>query len=113
MSSPRLRDLLEAHLDRRRSLNQSSLTVRNARYNLLAFQFAGDFFLSLLHRLRKENPDKIFVALTEQAICPDMKWITLESVVRSLETLEPRIVVPEASRQRAEKAVLRMTSGDV
>jgi site-specific recombinase XerD len=28
---------LEAHLDRRRSLNQSSLTVRNARYNLLAF----------------------------------------------------------------------------
>jgi quinolinate synthase len=69
--------------------------------------------LGIIHRLRKENPDKVFVALTEQAICPNMKWITLESVARALETLEPRIVVPEAIRQRAEKAVLRMTSSDV
>ncbi len=35
--STRLRDLLDSHLTRRRSLNQSPLTVRNARYNLLAF----------------------------------------------------------------------------
>ncbi len=67
--------------------------------------------LGLSYRLQKENPDKRFVPLTEQAICPDMKITTLEKVAAALENRSPRITVPEEIRARAERAVLRMTDG--
>ena len=41
-------------------------------------------------------------------LCPNMKKTTLELVKRSLETLEPRIVVPEEIRSKARRALERM-----
>jgi quinolinate synthase len=67
--------------------------------------------LGLMARLERENPEKVFVPVTEQAICPDMKVTTLESVAAALERLEPRVTVPEAVRERAAIAVRRMTDG--
>jgi quinolinate synthase len=67
--------------------------------------------MGILHRLQKENPEKTFVPVTEQAICPDMKKTTLESVLAALETMEPRVTVPESIRSRALTAVRRMTDG--
>jgi quinolinate synthase len=67
--------------------------------------------LGLVHRLQKESPEKLFVPLTEQAVCPNMKLTTLEKVVAALESLAPRITVPEDVRLRAERAVRRMTDG--
>jgi quinolinate synthase len=64
--------------------------------------------LGIIHRLRKENPGKKFIPVSEQAICPDMKLITLEKVLRSLETMAPQVKVPEATRTRARAAVDRM-----
>ena len=32
----------------------------------------------ILHRLRKENPNKHFIPVTDKAVCPNMKRITLE-----------------------------------
>jgi len=64
--------------------------------------------LGIIHRLRKENPDKKFIPVSEQAICPDMKLITLEKVLRSLETMSPQVKVPEALRLKAKAAVDRM-----
>jgi quinolinate synthase len=64
--------------------------------------------VEILHRLRKENPGKTFIAASEEAICPDMKRITLDKVVKSLETMSPRIEVPEEIRVRAKAAVDRM-----
>ncbi len=64
--------------------------------------------LGIIHRLRKENPDKKFIPVSEQAICPDMKSITLEKVLRSMETMAPQVKVPEAIRTRAKAAVDRM-----
>ena len=64
--------------------------------------------LGIIHRLRKENPDKRFIPVSEQAICPDMKLITLEKVLRSLETMAPQVKVPETIRIRAKAAVDRM-----
>jgi quinolinate synthase len=60
----------------------------------------------LLHRLRKENPGKTFIPATETAICPDMKKITLEKILASLETLRPVVSVPEETRLRAYNALL-------
>ncbi len=67
--------------------------------------------LGIIHRLQKESPDKVFVPLTEQAVCPDMKVTTLEHLVWALESLEPRVTVEEEVRRRAEVAVRRMTDG--
>ena len=64
--------------------------------------------LGLLHRLDKENPDKHFVPATEQAVCPNMKLITLEQVLWALEEMQYRIEVPQQVRSRAEAAVQRM-----
>jgi quinolinate synthase len=64
--------------------------------------------LGIMHRLRKENPGKRFIPVSEQAICPDMKLITVEKVLRSLEEMGPEVKVPEEIRLRAKAAVDRM-----
>jgi len=64
--------------------------------------------LGIMHRLRKENPGKRFIPVSEQAICPDMKLITLEKILRSLEEMSPEVKVPEGIRLRAKAAVDRM-----
>jgi quinolinate synthase len=64
--------------------------------------------LGIIHRLRKENPGKRFIPVSEQAICPDMKLITLEKVLWSLEQMESEVKVPEGIRLRAKAAVDKM-----
>src|SRR4030065_235466 len=41
--------------------------------------------IGIIYRLRKENPDKTFIPVSEQAVCPNMKLITLEKVLWALE----------------------------
>lgn len=67
--------------------------------------------LGIIHRLRKDNPGKSFIPASEQAICPDMKLITLEKVLRSLEKMSPEVKVPEEIRLRAKAAVDKMLEG--
>lgn len=62
----------------------------------------------ILHPMRQQNPHKRFYAASEHLVCPDMKKISLEDVCRSLETLKPRVTVPEAIRVRALAAVEKM-----
>jgi quinolinate synthase len=64
--------------------------------------------VGLIHRLTKENPGKRFIPASEQAICPNMKLITLEKVLWSLEEMRPEVKVPEEIRLRAIAAVDKM-----
>lgn len=64
--------------------------------------------LGILHPMRKQNPAKRFYPAAEFLICPDMKRTNLKDVAFSLETLQPRITVPEHIRVRALGAVERM-----
>ncbi|MBC7894453.1 MAG: quinolinate synthase NadA [Cytophagaceae bacterium] len=64
----------------------------------------------ILHRLRRANPDKTFIAASDRAECQYMKMTTLPKVLRSLEHLEHRITVPEDVAQRARLALERMVS---
>ncbi len=66
--------------------------------------------VGMLYRLEKENPGKAFFFPSDDALCPDMKLITLSKVAQSLRALEPRVVVPEDIRSRALLAVERMVS---
>jgi len=64
--------------------------------------------IGIIHRLKKENPGKKFIPISEQAICPNMKSITLEKVLWSLEEMSPEVKVPEDIRLRAKAAVDKM-----
>jgi quinolinate synthase len=64
--------------------------------------------IGIIHRLGKENPTKRFIPVSEQAICPDMKLITLEKVLWSLQEMNPVVKVAEEIRLRAKAAVDKM-----
>jgi len=64
--------------------------------------------MGIIHRLKKENPSKKFIPITEQAVCPNMKLITLDKVLASLEGMSPEVKVPEGIRIKAKAAVDRM-----
>jgi quinolinate synthase len=65
----------------------------------------------IIHRLRKENPGKLFIPASERASCGKMKLITLESILWSLENLTHRVQVPEEIRIKAKLAIDRMING--
>jgi quinolinate synthase len=66
----------------------------------------------LLHRLRKEIPDKNFIpGPTEHCFCGEcrfMKMNTLEKAYQALLHMKPEITLPEPLRRRAELPILRM-----
>jgi quinolinate synthase len=64
--------------------------------------------VEILHRLNKENPGKKFIPASTKAVCPNMKKITLEKILDSLETMTPEVKVPEEIRVKAVAAVDRM-----
>jgi quinolinate synthase len=47
----------------------------------------------LVHRLERENPNKRFYH--PDAVCPQMKRITLDKVITCLKRLEPKISLPD------------------
>jgi quinolinate synthase len=62
----------------------------------------------LMHRLKKENPDKIFYPLRKDMVCPNMKKTTLNSILTALREMKNVIKVPEEIRIRAKRALDRM-----
>jgi quinolinate synthase len=64
--------------------------------------------IGLLYPLKKANPDKFFYPASLNMECSDMKKITLEDIVRSLEFMEGEVRVQEDIQQPALKAVQRM-----
>lgn len=64
--------------------------------------------LGIIHRLQKENPDKIFHPVSEKAVCPDMKRINLEKVLWSLNNLSFEITVPQDVMKNARLSIERM-----
>ena len=64
--------------------------------------------IGIIHRLKKENPGKKFIPASEQAVCPNMKLITLEKILWSLEDMTLQVMVPEEIRLRAKSAVDKM-----
>ncbi|PLX74061.1 MAG: quinolinate synthase [Desulfuromonas sp.] len=64
--------------------------------------------MGILYRLRQENPDKEFILPTSKLICPNMKLTSLEDVLHCLQTLSPRVTVPEDISARAKATLDRM-----
>jgi quinolinate synthase len=64
--------------------------------------------VGILHRLRKENPDKEFYPASELAVCPNMKLTTLNKVLWSLQEMKHGITVPDKIAKKARKSIERM-----
>jgi len=64
--------------------------------------------MGMLHRLKKECPDKNFILLSPKLICPNMKYTNLEKILASLQNRVHIITVPPEIRDRAVLALERM-----
>ena len=62
----------------------------------------------LLHRLKKENPDKIFIPALKKMICPTMKMNTWEKFLKELRERKNVIKVAPEIAERARRATERM-----
>jgi quinolinate synthase len=64
----------------------------------------------IIHTLKKENPGKEFYPATTRALCPNMKRITLDKVLWSLEDMHYKITVPADIAARAKNALEKMVA---
>jgi len=62
----------------------------------------------LLHRLRKDNPEKQFILAYEDATCPNMKLNTLDRLCASLKEEKHLVTVPPPIADKARKALEKM-----
>jgi quinolinate synthase len=61
----------------------------------------------MCYRLERDMPEKRFYSF-ERAVCPNMKKVTIERLVRAMEALAPRVEIPEETRERAYLPLKRM-----
>ncbi len=66
--------------------------------------------IGMLHRLKKENTDKLFYPANPQSICSNMKLITLEKIFWSLQDMIFPVKLEEPVRSKARLAIDRMIS---
>ena len=64
--------------------------------------------IGILHRLQKENPDKVLIPGSAQAVCPWMKLIRLADVLNSLEKMEHQVELSPELIARAALPIRRM-----
>ena len=89
-------------------LSTEGMIRRPGQSNAREFIIATE--TGILHRLRRANPDKTFIPASSRAECQYMKMTTLPKVLRSIERLEHRIVVPPDIADRARRALERMVA---
>jgi len=62
----------------------------------------------IVQNLKRKYPDKKFYPASEKALCYNMKKITLESILNSLQNMEFELHVPSHIRIKAKKALDKM-----
>ena len=88
----------------------STTGILNSAKKSSAKEFIIATELGVLYSLREDNPAKTFYPASKNALCSNMKKITLEKIMLSLERMQPEVRVPEELRLKAWKAVDRMVS---
>ena len=64
--------------------------------------------IEIIHALKKQNPEAEFIAASDRAVCPNMKKITLDKVIGSLQDMQYKVTVPEDIAAKARKSLDRM-----
>jgi quinolinate synthase len=86
------------------STGQMLKFVRQSR----ARRFVVGTETGILYALRKENPEAEYIPASDKAVCPNMKKITTEKLLWSLEDRTHRVTVQEDVAARARKSLQRM-----
>lgn len=94
-------------LDERTRIVSTEQMMTRARESA-ARQFVVATETGVLHRMRKENPDKEFIPASPEAECRYMKMITLENLRDALRDVKYEVTVPEKTASRARGAIERM-----
>ncbi len=64
----------------------------------------------ILHRLKKENPEKEFIPIADEMSCQFMKMITLEKLHAALVNNQFQVTVPEDVAAKARLSIERMVA---
>ncbi len=64
--------------------------------------------VGVLHRLRRDNPEKSFLPVSKRMLCRYMKMITVENLLESLRHNQYRVTVPTDTADRARLSIERM-----
>lgn len=64
--------------------------------------------MGIFYELGQKNQNKKFYSVGHRQFCPNMKRITVEKVVKALETLEPKVEVDEKIAENASLPLQRM-----
>ena len=97
---PEVIDLADKALSTGQMIREARLTPR--KEILLATE------RGIIHRLKKENPDKDFFPVKEAALCLNMKKTTLPKVLLALEKNQVIVTVPPDIARRARGAIEKM-----
>lgn len=83
----------------------------NGMVNHVKKSYKNEFIIGtekeLCYRLKKENPKKEIIPI-KSAICPNMKKTTVEKVLNSLVSLEPKIELSDEIMEKAKKPLQKM-----
>ncbi len=64
--------------------------------------------IDMLHRLKKENPDKVFIPAFEDAVCSNMKKTTLENLLSALKETKYKVELSDEIIKKAKRSINRM-----
>lgn len=78
--------------------------VRESKYK----QFLIGTECGIVHRMKKENPDKDFILIDPVPRCPNMKKITLENILWALQDMEPSVELDPALIEKARVPIEKM-----
>ena len=104
MAHPECRTEIHAMAD---VIASTSGMIRHAQASK-AKSFIVGTEVGLIYPLQKANPDKQFFPASKKMLCKNMKKISIEDILRSLENMEGEVKVPEDVRVPALSAVERM-----
>ena len=72
----------------------------------------GEFIIcteeGILYELKQKNPDKRFYFVDDRPICTNMKKLTVQKVLDSLENMQYQVELPETLRAKAAGALEKM-----
>lgn len=104
LAHPECKDAVKELADELLSTGQMLSRVKQAGAS--TFIIATE--VGILHSLKQANPEATFVAATERAYCDNMKKITLDKVLWSLEDMQHHVQVLPDIAKRAKRALDRM-----
>lgn len=69
--------------------------------------------IGIIYRMQKDSPEKMFIPVSEQAVCLNMKKINLEDVFASLEKIQHEIKLDQKTIKKARSPIFRMLEGQL